>query len=132
MGTTNLKSNIAELSVAAECAKKNWVVLFPFGENTPYDILVDTGNTFLRVQIKYVTTKDDVLNVPLKSTTGVTYKDTVDIIAVYCPDNNKVYWVDLNKEKINDINSYIRLRHTTPKNNQSKGVRLSEDYELRV
>ena len=132
MGTTNLKSNIAELAVATECAKKNWVVLFPFGENTPYDILVDTGTAFLRVQIKYITTKDDVLNVPLKSTTGVTYKDTVDIIAVYCPDNNKIYWVDLGKEKIDDINTYIRLRHSIPKNNQSKGIRLSEDYELRV
>lgn len=132
MGETNLKSNIAELAVAAECAKKNWVVLFPFGENTPYDILVDTGSEFLRVQVKYVSTKDNVLNVPLKSTTGVTYKNTVDIIAVFCPDNQKVYWVDLSKEEIDDINTYIRLRHSVPKNNQLKGIRFSEDYLMRV
>ena len=132
MGITNLKSNIAELAVAAECAKNNWVVCFPFGENTPYDILVDTGERFLKVQIKYVSTKDDVLNVPLKSTTGVTYKNTVDIIAAYCPDNSKIYWVDLSKEEINNNSTYIVLRHTLPKNNQVKGVRMSEDYLMRV
>ena len=132
MGETNLKSNIAELAVANECAKKNWVVLFPFGENTPYDIVVDNGIKLLKVQVKFITSKYGVLNVPLKSSTGVMYKDTVDIIAVYCPDNVKVYWIDLSKEKIDDVNTYIRLRHYVPKNNQSKGIRLSEHYELRV
>ncbi len=130
MGATNLKSNIAELAVATECAKRNWVVCFPYGENTPYDILVDTGEQFLKVQVKYVTSKKDVINIPLQSTTGVEYKNTVDAIAAFCPCNNKVYWLDLNTGEFNDIGTYVRLRLAATKNNQLSGVRFSDNYDF--
>jgi hypothetical protein len=130
MGMTNLKGNIAELSVAAECAKRNWVVCFPFGEDSPYDILVDTGSQFLRVQVKYLTSKNDGLNVPMYSTTGVKYKDTVDVIAVYCPCNEKVYWIDLSTGQFDNNITGVRLKLTKPKNNQVKGIWLAENFEM--
>jgi len=132
MGLSNLKSNIAELAVATECSKKHWVVCFPHGENTPYDLLVDTNTEILKVQVKYISIDNNTIPIRFTSSTGVKYKDTVDVIAVYCPDNNNVYWIKLKDQIIDNNKTGINLRMTPTKNNQNVGVKLAEDYLLRV
>jgi PD-(D/E)XK endonuclease len=45
----------AELRFMAEAAERGFCVLKPWGDNRPYDVGIDHGDTFLRVQVKCTT-----------------------------------------------------------------------------
>ena len=49
---TKLKGDIAELAVATELLKRDFRVLKPIGDRLPYDLAVDIGNKFIRIQVK--------------------------------------------------------------------------------
>jgi len=128
---TNIKGDIGELSIMREFLKLDYWCSKPFGDDCPYDLIVDNKNGQLkRVQIKYVTPDDkNTLRVKFFSETGISYKETVDWIAVYNSDSEKCYLIDLEKFDVNVRSLFLRLEK--PKNNQSKGINLAENYELR-
>lgn len=47
-----------------------------------------------------------------------------DILAIYCPDTNKCYYINSS-----EVDKTIVLRIEASKNNQIKGVRFAKDYE---
>lgn len=55
MASTKYKGNIAETQILADLIKKGFIVSIPYGEDTRYDLVVDTGKVLLRVQCKYTT-----------------------------------------------------------------------------
>ena len=114
------------------------VVLLPFGENQRYDLLVDTGSTFVRVQCKTGRLRNGVIRFNACSSTyhhpnrspcqfyKKAYHGQADTFGVYCPDNDAVYLVPVSH--IGKRAGSLRVDRTL--NNQSQGVRWAEDYEF--
>jgi len=128
---TNIKGDIGELSIMREFLKLNYWCSKPFGDDCPYDLIVDDKNGELkRVQIKYVTpNENNTLRVKLFSETGISYRETVDWIAVYNSESEKCYLLKLDTFNSDVATLYLKLNK--PKNNQSKGINLAENYELK-
>lgn len=106
------------------------VVLQPFGDNQRYDLVVDEGGQFIRIQCKTGHVKNGVIIFNSCSThyhrgkgwSG--YHDEADVFAVYVPKLEQVYILpvkDVPSQKV-----YLRLE--PPKNGQTKGVRMASDY----
>lgn len=49
---TKLKADIAEYAVATELLKRGFKVLKPIGDRLAYDLALDLGERFLRIQVK--------------------------------------------------------------------------------
>ena len=56
---TKLKGDIAVAAVILNLTKKGYIVSEPMSENAPYDLICDTGNKLLKIQVKY--RKDGVI-----------------------------------------------------------------------
>ena len=114
------------------------MVLLPFGENHRYDLLIDEGDRFIRVQCKtgrlrngaiWFNTCSYTYHHPSNRGTKPykhAYKGQADAFGVYCPDTDRVYLVPVDEVGSN----CATLRVDPPKNNQSKRVRWAQDYEL--
>lgn len=50
---TKLKGDIAVAAVILDLTKKGYIISEPMSENAPYDLICDTGDKLLRVQVKY-------------------------------------------------------------------------------
>lgn len=123
---TNIKGDIGELLVMTKFLKEGYWVSKPFGDDTPYDIIIDDKNgNVKRVQVKYVTPRNNTLACRLFSNAGIPYKQSVDWIMVVNSETEEIYCVDTNE--INEETT-VYLRLTPPKNNQKTGVRLAENY----
>lgn len=108
----------------------------PFGENTRYDLLVDTGGSFRRVQCKTGRLRDGGIRFPTCSSYAHhsnpksrwrDYVGEIDDFAVFCPELGSVYLIP-----IEDVLARQRatLRVDRPRNNQYAKVRLAAQYEL--
>jgi hypothetical protein len=123
----------SEAIVLAALVKKGYLISIPFGENQRYDLLADDGDRILRVQVKTGRLRGDVIAYSCSSshthrggTHARPYFGQADIIAVYCPQNGKVYLVP--EEEF--VASRAHLRLTAPVNNQRRGIRWASTYEL--
>lgn len=45
---------LVEAIFQVEAMKQGWIVSQPFGDNAPYDFIVDTGDRLLKVQCKHL------------------------------------------------------------------------------
>ncbi len=127
------KGDIAELAVAKKLIENGWKVLFPYGENHRYDLVIEQDNKFVRVQVKYATPKDGVLEVSCRSSNNWSVlhyspKD-IDIIAAYNPHDGEIYFIP-----VSEINrSVFKLRIAPAKNNQKLRIHLAKDFsELKI
>jgi len=127
------KGTIAELAVAKKFIEKGWRVLFPYGENHPYDLVAEKDEKFLKVQVKYCTPKGGILVVNCRSSNNwsvlhYTAKD-IDLIAAYNPKDQKIFYVP-----VSQINySEIKLRLEPSKNNQKSKIHFAENFsELKI
>lgn len=50
---TKLKGDIAVAAVILDLTKKGYIISEPMSENAPYDLICDTGEKLLRIQVKY-------------------------------------------------------------------------------
>lgn len=114
--------------VATRLMEKGWKILFPFGENSRYDLVAEKAGKFARVQVKYVTPKNGVLDVGCKSSNNWAVDkytaDQIDFIAVYNSENKDVYFVPSSKFN----SSSIKLRFDKTKNNQRVGIKNAGDF----
>lgn len=105
---TQTKGDLAELRVAAAIRKLGYTVLLPFTESQQYDLVADTGDEFLKIQVKYASTKDGKLKVSCygpnssKSGNNTTFytEDDIDGIAAFSEDLQECFWIpfeDLNR-----------------------------------
>ncbi len=124
-----IKGDIAELAVAKKLIEIGWKVLFPYGENHRYDLVAQKGDTFLRIQVKYSTPKNGVLEINCRSSNNWSVlhysSKEIDVLAGYNPDNQDIYFIPVSK-----INySSIKLRISRTKNNQILKVNLAENFK---
>jgi hypothetical protein len=96
-----LKGDISKAFIIAELLKEGYKVLEPLSENSRYDLVVDLGGKFVRVQVKTIYYKNDlhVYEMVCYSTTRrnkahVKTKYTseeVDFIIGYNHDKDEIY-----------------------------------------
>lgn len=132
MMDTKTKGDITELKIATKLVELGEQILFPYGDNNRYDIVVDKGDKFVKIQCKTGRLKNGVVifntcshhcrkNYIMKN-----YRGEIDLFGIYCPQNKKCYLVPVEDVGV----SNARLRVYPPKNNQHKKIIFAKKYEL--
>ena len=132
MAITKQKGDIAEAFVTFLLKQHGFNVLIPWGEDNRYDLVTEKNGVFKRIQVKYATPKDGAVEVRIRSCNNYNIihyssKD-IDIIAVYSPEENKVYFIPLNGIKNRSI---CKLRLKPTRNKQKRFVVMASKYESR-
>ena len=132
MALTKLKGDIAEAYIAFILKKNGFNVLTPWGEDTRYDLVSEKNGIFKRIQVKYCTPKNGVLEVAIRSANNyniIHYSSSdIDIIAAYCPGTDRTFFIPRDAIK---NRSYCKLRLTPTRNKQQKNVIMALKYESR-
>ena len=121
--------NITEARILAELASRGMNVLVPFGQGLPYDLVVEKDGKFQRVQCKTGALRNGVVVFNTSSDDHGSYEGLVDVFAVFCPQNGKVYWVPIAAA---GTQTGMYLRVDPPKNGQVKNIRYAREFELGV
>ena len=53
-------------------------------------------------------------------------KDEIDVFVAYSKEQNEIYWIPFSEAG----NRTMKLRHSEPKNGQTKNINWSADYKL--
>jgi hypothetical protein len=124
----------SEAIIFAELIKRGHRVLIPYGTNHRYDLVVDVGGRFLRVQCKTGRLRGGVVRFNTASTRANTLRafttpydaDQIDLFLIYCPDTDRVYALDVGEAA--SSNGCLRVDPTA--NGQAKGIRWAAEHEL--
>ena len=125
--------DVTQSQVLAALLKRGKRVLMPFGDNFRYDLVVEDDGAFTRIQCKTGKISRGAIVFAVASSQyhrggkRQSYHGQVDAFGVFCPDNHKTYIipiVDL------PLVREAKLRLTSPKNSQVKGVRWAARYEI--
>ena len=125
------RGDICEGAVLAEMTKLGLTVLVPWRQDMPYDLVVHLpDDRFLRVQCKTGRERGGCVLFNSASTDHgrgrLDYRGRADVLAVYCPTLDRVYVVP-----VEEAAGYVTsLRLTASRNNQRRGIRMAEDYEV--
>jgi hypothetical protein len=124
----------SEAVIQAELVRRGYRVLIPFGINHRYDLVLDCGQRFVRVQCKTGRLRGGAVRFNAQSVRVNTrrayfrgYQGQIDLFLVYCPDTGKVYAIPI--EEAGDQTEVV-LRVDRPANNQQRRVRWAHEYEL--
>jgi hypothetical protein len=94
--TSQQRGHAAELTVAADMARKGYMISFP-AESTPYDILAERDGVILRVQVKTVRIRErDGVRwrvIDCTNSNGDTYEN-VDLYAGYDAATGQIYYIN--------------------------------------
>jgi hypothetical protein len=123
----------SEAVILAAFVERGFEVLLPWGTNHRYDMVLDLGDRFLRVQCKTGRIKNGAVLFSARSVRCNTkrnltreYVGEIDYFAVYCPANGGVYLVACDET----TRTEVMLRIEPAANNQSKRIRWAADYHL--
>jgi prevent-host-death family protein len=134
---SNHKGNVAELAIAKEAADLGLSVLKPLTEHERYDLVLGIQHRLLRVQCKWGSYRDDVIQVRLRSsyhspTRGYvvsTYdRSEVDAVAVYCGELDRCYLLPIDLAAGRGV---LRPRLKQARNNQRAALNWAAEYEFR-
>lgn len=134
--TTKQKGNLTELQCLTKFVELGYEVSVPWGENSRYDLIVDTGKELLRIQVKTAKLvkgteeKPEVIEFATCSTRynaggsqRVYYsKDEIDYFATFF--QNKIYLVP-----VEECSASKKLRFIPTKSGQQIGINFAWDYE---
>lgn len=123
--TPSQVGSVTEAQILAALVSRGMNVLVPFSP-MPYDLVAEKDGKFQRVQCKTGALRDGVIVFKDYSDDHESYRGLVDVIAVYCPQNGKIYWIALDKVE----GGMQHLRIDPPKNGQRKKIRFAKDFEL--
>ena len=113
-----------------------FAILVPFGENTRYDLVIDDGRAFARVQCKTGRLRQGAVRFAVCSCYGHhlrpgnarrDYQGQIDYFGVHCPDTSSVYLVPIADLSVR-VQAALRVEPT--RNNQRDHVRWATDYEI--
>lgn len=134
MKTSNQKGDLAVYKTVVRAIEKGYAVNIP-AQHCRYDLLLDDGDQFYRVQVKYADGKpssaEGSILVKLAYETRkrrkvYTYSaDEVDALVVYLPRIERLCWFPLSVFGGKKILS-VRIR--PPLNGQVGGINLASDY----
>jgi hypothetical protein len=120
----------SEAKVLVALLSRGYSVCIPFGDNERYDLIIDYGNVFLRMQVKTGRIKDGAIRFQACSHTGSKprqdYRGQCELFGVYERTLDKVYIVPVDDIGIREGS----LRIEPSKNKQSQKIRWAKDYEI--
>ena len=123
------KGELAEAMTIAECKRLGLTVLEPFGHHQAYDLLVDTGESFERLQCKHARYKNGKVKGHLFTSHGGESRaydsGEIDYFALYDQHTNAVYLVDAEEAPSDNIS----LRVEEPEHSSSL-IRWAKDYKI--
>jgi hypothetical protein len=107
----------------------------PVGEGGRYDMLLDVGERFIRVQCKWAPLHGDVIIVRCYSSRRnrdgllrrIYEPGEIDAFAAYCPTTDRCYFLPY---EMFFRRCQIQLRISATKNNQPLGVNWAKDFEF--
>ena len=127
---TKVIGETTEAIVLAEFVKAGFPVLLPFGENQRYDLVIEAGGRFLRVQCKTGRPVQGAVCFNATSHDGHRprqgYRGQADLFAVYAPCTRQVYVLPV--DEVGETSVWLRLTPTTA--NNQYGIRYADDYLL--
>ena len=131
MAETKRKGQVAEVAIMADALARGYRVSIPFGEDSPYDLVVERAGRLERVQCKYAKSDGRVVVVRCQCTnTWITTRYTVadiDWIATYDVTTARCYYVPASLLG-EDGRSVVSLRLEPTANNQRIRVRWARDF----
>jgi len=138
---TKQLGDLAEVTVMGAFLKLGFRVAIPYGENSRYDLVVDTGDRLLRTQVKTAQLcgwKDDRSCLRFhayshrfsggKFAGREDYRGVADIFAVFSPDTGQVYVLPIDNDNLPATDVWLRL--TPARNGQRNGIRMAQDCLL--
>jgi len=121
---TNRKGKLAETKSIARFLEKGEIVLTPVTDER-YDLVLDRGEHFIRVQCKMGHIKDGgVIEFNSSSVDRKSYRGDADYFSVYVPKINTLFMVPVGD--VSESKGYLRL--VPPANNQKKDIRYMYKY----
>lgn len=129
--TTTEKGNLTELKIAVRLLEAGKMVLKSVGEGCRYDLLVDDGGKFTRIQCKTGWLRNGVVQFNAVSNykwkqERPRYDGQADVFGVFCPETAKIYLVPVDRITANRG----WLRTISVKNGQNKGVLMAHEFEI--
>lgn len=122
-----------EAAILSELVRRGYSILVPWGINHRYDLVVDIGGEFVRIQCKTGRLLEGVVIFPTRSIRTNTkqilkrgYVGDAELFLVYCPENERIYAVPVDEAP----GDRMSLRVDPPLNGQALGIRWASDYEL--
>jgi PD-(D/E)XK endonuclease len=122
-----------EAAIQLELLRRGYRVLVPLGVNQRYDLVLDTGDGFVRAQCKTGRLRDGCVVFRTASVQSNTRRSRVrdyaggaDVFLVYSPETRAVYVVPVAEAS----RSQMLLRVDRSRNAQAQGVHWATDYEL--
>ena len=124
---------VGQLRVAHQYQLNGYNILFPFGDSQKYDLVIEKDGQFSKVQVKTTVESDGYVYADARvighnrSRVNI-YKPTkedFDILAIVEMKTQNVYAIQFDGKQ-----RQFHLRTKRTKNNQTKGVRLAEEYLL--
>jgi hypothetical protein len=137
MRNTSLTGEVGRTQLIAALTLQGKTVLLPLGDFQRYDLVVDQGGRFFRVQCKMgKLTKGAIhfhpCSIDSRSKKGGCvrkgYAGEIDFFGVYCPEVKKCYLVPVEVAPLTGCD----LRIAPTKNGQKKGIRWASEYEIRL
>lgn len=128
---TIAKGDITTAMLTARFLRKGWQVLKPLSEGSRYDLLIDRGCGFERVQCKTGRMRNGCIVFSAYSVHGQRvktmrfYLDDIDLFGIFCFENDQCYLVPIS---VVGKNGHLRVDPT--KSNRKKGVKYAADYLL--
>lgn len=125
--------DVTQARVLAALLRHGQTVLIPFGDNARYDLVVEQGGRFTRVQCKTGAIRRGAIVFAVASSQyhrggkRQAYSGQVEAFGVFCPGNGKTYIIPADHLP---LVREARLRLTVPRNSQSKGIRWAAQYEI--
>jgi hypothetical protein len=124
------------LAVMLALQRAGYIVLLPFGENTRYDLVIEDGRSFARVQCKTGRLRSGAVRFaacssyahhPNRNLTRRDYLGEIDFFGVYCPETGGVYLVPIADAPIRRQGA---LRVAATRNGQARNIRMAARYEI--
>jgi hypothetical protein len=130
--STIVRGNAAEAAVLNALIGAGLMVLVPFGDGAPYDLVVDTGQVLTKIQVKCGRVRDDCVTFNSCGTDHgrgrMSYEGRADVFGVHAPQLDRVFMVPVQ----GCARFQARLRLTPPRNNQQRRIRFASDYACDV
>lgn len=117
------KGDIGLTQVISDLTKREVLVFLPLSEHSPIDLIAYSNSFCKTIQVKFLSiNKKGFLKIDCRSGWSNSKghhklqmdKDNIDIVAVYCPETDKCYYISTNEFETSTIN----LRIKEPKQNQ--------------
>ena len=135
---TTRKGEVTETAILARLVQLGYRCLIAWGHDNRYDIAIDDDGKLVRVQCKTARYIEDggcfefntaitYARVGGKPHVRKGYRGEADYFGVYSPDTSKVYLIPVDEVP---LCSKAKLRLNVAKNNQQKGVKWAQDFEI--